>query len=680
MSNRLSEATSPYLLQHAENPVHWREWEAATLAEAEARDVPIILSVGYAACHWCHVMAHESFEDQATANLMNEHFVSIKVDREERPDLDQIYMHALHLLGEQGGWPLTMFLTPAGEPFWGGTYFPPTPRYGRPSFKQVLNHLAGLWQDDRAKLLQNRDQLVSALADLGRPAGGEGVPIDLPVRTAYSLARRFDQSHGGLQGAPKFPQAPILDLLRRTAVATGDRTLAQPVIHTLRRMAQGGIYDHLGGGFARYSVDTFWLVPHFEKMLYDNAQLLSLLAEAFLIEADPLFRVRASETVAWLKREMMTEGAFAASLDADSEGEEGRFYAWDAAEITAALGDGGRLFNEAYAVSEAGNWEGRNVLNRLHQPGLLPPADEATVAPLRQELLALREQRPRPARDDKILADWNGLMIQGLARAGAVFSESGWIELAAAAFDSVMKKLAAPDGSLRHAWRDNRRLELGLLDDQAQMARAALALFEATAEQAWLDQAVALLDAAHRSFADPAGGYTMTAKGSTDLLVQPKTAYDGPSPAALATFLESLALMHALDGRPAWRERADLLVRSVAGEVAAQPAGHSSFLAACLALDAPIQIVLIGDLGSDGLEALRQAALTTALPHRAIQVITDGMRLPSGHPAYGKQQQGGLPTAYVCVAATCTPPIAGSAALTEALRDAALRVGAMTAN
>ena len=680
MTNRLRDATSPYLLQHADNPVHWQEWSPATLAEAETRDVPIILSVGYAACHWCHVMAHESFENAAIAALMNEHFVAIKVDREERPDLDQIYMHALHLLGEQGGWPLTMFLTPKGEPFWGGTYFPPTPRYGRPSFPQVLEHLARLWRDDRAKLLQNRDQLVLALADLGRPAEGGTVPLDLPIRAARSLTERFDPVHGGLQGAPKFPQAPILDLMRRVAVATGDRTVTARLVHTMRKISQGGIYDHLGGGYARYSVDAFWLVPHFEKMLYDNAQLLGLLAETWLIEPDPLFAARARETVAWLQREMLSEGAFAASLDADSEGEEGRFYTWDSAELQSALGGDYSSFAEGYGTSAAGNWEGTNVLNRLHEPGLPPPAEETALAMSRGRLLQVRAARPRPARDDKILADWNGLLIQGLARAGVVFDEPGWVRLAARTFYSVVDKLDAGELGLRHSWRAGRRLEIGLLDDQAQMARAALALYEATGDVHWQERASQLLDRAEGGFADlHADGYCLTAQGEDDLLVRPKTAHDGPTPAPVATHLECLALMYALDGNEIWRVRAEAAVHGVAGAVAAQPAGHAAFLAAVLVLEAPIQIVLIGSAGEADLEDLRRIALTTALPHRAVQIVADADRLPVGHPAHGKHQSNGRATAYVCVAATCTAPITDPPVLAEQLRIAALQVGGIGA-
>ena len=427
MPNALANARSPYLLQHQDNPVEWREWSDETLALARREDKPILLSVGYAACHWCHVMAHESFESPEVAAAMNRDFVSVKVDREERPDIDAIYQHALALMGEQGGWPLTMFLTPEGEPFWGGTYFPPEPRYGRPGFPQVLEQIAGLWRQDRGRIDQSRDQLVAALKRLATPEGGERPDAAFAERVARAIAEHVDAVHGGIGGAPKFPQAPVLELIWRTSLLTGDRTLRQRTLHTLARISQGGIYDHLGGGFARYSVDAFWLVPHFEKMLYDNAQLLHLLASAWAATGELLFRERAAETVAWLEREMLEDGAFAASLDADSEGEEGKFYVWTADEIDALLGPDAPAFRLAYGVTANGNWEGKTILNRLHEPGLPGPAEADTLRRCRQSLLEARERRVRPGRDDKVLADWNGLMVWALAEASGLLARpTGW--------------------------------------------------------------------------------------------------------------------------------------------------------------------------------------------------------------------------------------------------------------
>src|SRR5271157_3385301 len=452
--NLLAGETSPYLQQHAHNPVHWRPWGAAALAEAKRRDCPILLSIGYAACHWCHVMAHESFENAETAQLMNELFVNIKVDREERPDIDHIYMTALHALGQQGGWPLTMFLTPDGQPMLGGTYWPPEPRYGRPSFRQVLDSIATAWRTRRNEMEQRGLVLADHLAKLSDLNAGRGVTTADLTRIGDALLGAVDPVHGGLRGAPKFPNAPVFrffwnEMFRRREPAFGEAVRAM-----LEAMNAGGIYDHLGGGYARYSTDAEWLVPHFEKMLYDNAQILELLATVQTLWPDPLFEARARETVGWLMREMRVGEAFAASLDADQDGEEGLFYVWTEAEIDAALGEAAGRFKGIYDVTRHGNWEGKTVLRRLVALG--PPDAEADLAASRATLFAIREARARPGRDDKVLADWNGLTIAALARASAAFGEPQWLGVARAAFGFVMGVLRGADGRLLHAWRDGR--------------------------------------------------------------------------------------------------------------------------------------------------------------------------------------------------------------------------------
>ena len=405
--NLLGQETSPYLLQHAGNPVHWRPWSAEALAEAKRRDCPILLSIGYAACHWCHVMAHESFENAETARLMNELFVNIKVDREERPDIDHIYMTALHALGQQGGWPLTMFLTPDGKPMIGGTYWPPEPRYGRPSFRQVLHSIDSAWRTQRDQMESRGLTLADHLAKLSELNAGPGVsPADL-TRVGDALRSAVDPVHGGLSGAPKFPNAPIFRFFWNEMFRRGDPSFGEALRAMLEAMNAGGIYDHLGGGYARYSTDAEWLVPHFEKMLYDNAQILELLALVHSLWPDPTFAERARETVGWLMREMRVGDAFAASLDADQDGEEGLFYVWDEEEVDAALGDAARRFKAAYDVTRGGNWEDRTVLRRITPRG--SPEEEAGLAASRAKLFALREARPKPGRDDKVLADWNGL-------------------------------------------------------------------------------------------------------------------------------------------------------------------------------------------------------------------------------------------------------------------------------
>src|SRR5580692_3807968 len=440
-ANLLRHQTSPYLLQHADNPVHWRPWGPDALAEAAETDKPILLSIGYAACHWCHVMAHESFEDPDVAALMNTLFVNVKVDREERPDIDHLYMSALHGLGEQGGWPLTMFLAPDGAPFWGGTYFPPTPRWGRPSFRQVLQGIAAAWRERDAMVTQNAGALRQMLERQSAVQAG-----DLPTPThldavAAALLRITDPEQGGIKGAPKFPNPPIFRFLWQNAFRTGQEDGREALHLTLERMSQGGIYDHLGGGYARYSTDAVWLVPHFEKMLYDNAQLLELLAFAQAHRPDPLYCARAAETIGWMIRDMTAaevEGraAFAASEDADSEGEEGRFYVWTEAEIDALLGTDAAAFKCAYDVTPAGNWEGHTILRRVTPAG--SEAEETDLARSRDILFGARAKRVRPGRDDKVLADWNGLAIAALARAAAVFGRPEWLARAQQAQDFIL--------------------------------------------------------------------------------------------------------------------------------------------------------------------------------------------------------------------------------------------------
>ena len=430
--NRLKEETSPYLLQHQDNPVHWWPWGDDAFAEARRLHKPVLLSVGYAACHWCHVMAHESFEDRATAAVMNELFINIKVDREERPDVDALYMNALHQLGEQGGWPLTMFLTDGGEPFWGGTYFPKEQIYGRPPFTHVLREVSRIYREEQGKVRQNADALKAAIQPKWEESAEDNVNENTLADLATRLSKAFDPIHGGLAGAPKFPNCVILSFLWKMGLKHRIQPCIEGVEKALIHISQGGIYDHLGGGFARYSVDERWLVPHFEKMLYDNALLIDLMTEVWKERRHPLFQARVEETVAWLLREMVApDGGFASSYDADSEGEEGKFYVWAKDEITEVLGKENTVFfSQAYDVSEYGNWEDKVILNRLRSIGLMSPAEEELLAALRKKLFEAREARVRPGWDDKVLADWNGLAIAALVNAGEAFSQPSWIEAA----------------------------------------------------------------------------------------------------------------------------------------------------------------------------------------------------------------------------------------------------------
>ena len=666
MPNALASATSPYLLQHRHNPVDWQEWNPASLARARAENRPILLSIGYAACHWCHVMAHESFEDPATAAVMNRLFVNIKVDREERPDLDTVYQQALAVMGQQGGWPLTMFLTPDGEPFWGGTYFPPEPRYGRPGFVQLLEQVAELWRAGDRRLLTNRKTILRDLQRLATPRPGTVLPPDVAGATARRLAQRFDAVHGGIAGAPKFPQAPILRLLWEQAWREGDPTLRHRVLHTLARICQGGIYDHLGGGFARYSVDAYWLVPHFEKMLYDNAQLLELLASAHAATGDPLFATRAEETVGWLEREMLVDGAFASALDADSEGEEGRYYVWDAGEIDALLGTDATAFRLAYGVTDAGNWEGRNVLNRLHEAGL-PEDDGGRLARCRATLLAARAERTAPGRDDKILADWNGLMIAALARAAGQFDRPDWLERAEAAFAAVLRHMGDGD-RLCHSWRAGRRLPMAFLDDYAQMARAALVLFERTGRTCYREHASAWLGQCRAAFHDDAaGGYFLNAADADGPVVRPRNALDGPTPSANATLAEVAATLWHLTGAEHYRTTADGVLAAFAGDATDNPAGHATLLlATCRVADA-VQVVVVGDDRTPGFPDLWKAASATMPPGGVLARVAPDAELPAAHPAMGKRLLDGHAAAYVCRGTTCEAPFTAPQALRDRL-------------
>jgi uncharacterized protein YyaL (SSP411 family) len=655
--NRLAQATSPYLLQHQHNPVDWWQWGPEALAEAKRSNRPIMLSVGYAACHWCHVMAHESFEDESTAQVMNELFVNIKVDREERPDIDQIYMNALHLLGEQGGWPLTMFLTPAGEPVWGGTYFPKQARYGRPAFTDILREVARMFCEEPDKIEQNRAALLARLADKARPTGKVTMGVRELDAAARQIGNAFDAVHGGLRGAPKFPQPAILEMLWRAGLRSGDAEFFDTVEHSLERMSEGGIYDHLGGGFSRYSVDERWLVPHFEKMLYDNAQLLELLALAYQRSGKPLFRARARETVEWLQREMTTgDGAFAASLDADSEGEEGKFYVWSNNEIVELLGpEAGGFFARHYDVSDAGNFEGHTILNRLKRLERTE-ADEARLAALRAILLDARAGRVRPGLDDKVLADWNGLMIASLVNAGVVLDQPSWLAMAQRAFAFIARTMTKGD-RLGHSWRAGKLLFPGLASDFAAMIRAALALHEATGERAYLAQALAWQRAFDAHYADPdTGGYYLSADDADDLLLRPHSTADDATPNPNAVAAQNLLRLAVLAGDDRWRAQADLLIDGILSAAASNLFGHVALLNALDLRLRGAEIVLTGREA----DRFAQAALKLPFLDRIVLRAASAADLAVAHPAQQKIKAAPESAAFICVGATCSLPV-GSA-------------------
>jgi hypothetical protein len=704
-TNRLAGATSPYLLQHAHNPVDWWQWGREALDEARRSNRPILLSVGYAACHWCHVMAHESFEDDATAAVMNALFVNIKVDREERPDIDQIYMNALHLLGEQGGWPMTMFLTPAGEPVWGGTYFPKESRFGRPAFVDVLREVSRLFREEPAKIAKNRAALLASLAQKARPEGKVVIGAEELDAAARQVGNMFDQVNGGLRGAPKFPQPAILEMLwraglrslssspgRREAPSPGDPRLSsegkdvdgrdkpghdgggamyagdarffETVEHSLERMCEGGIYDHLGGGFSRYSVDDRWLVPHFEKMLYDNAQLLDLLALAWQRGGNPLFATRARETVGWLAREMTTrDGAFCASLDADSEGEEGKFYVWSKNEIIELIGpEAAEFFAAHYDVSDEGNFEGHNILNRLAS---VPRSgdDEARLASLRAILLDARAARVRPGLDDKVLADWNGLTIAALVNASIVFDAPEWLAMAKRAFAFIAGGMTRGD-RLGHSFRDGKLLLPGLASDYAAMIRAALALYEATSERGYLDRALAWQRAfdAHYSDAET-GAYYLSADDASDLLLRPHATADDAVPNANSVAAGNLVRLAVLVGDDAFRARADRLMEHVLSANARNLLGHVALLNA---LDLRLRGAEIVAVGADA-ERFAEAALRLPFVDRIVLRAASAADLPATHPAQVKLHAISGSAAFVCVGERCSLPVMDAGDLAAAV-------------
>ncbi len=648
MANRLARATSPYLLQHAENPVDWWEWGPDAFEEARRRNVPVLLSVGYAACHWCHVMAHESFEDQATAAYLNEHFVSIKVDREERPDVDAVYMQATTAMTGHGGWPMTCVLDHDANPFFAGTYFPDQPRHGQPSFLQVLTALAQAWEerpDDVRRVAANLREHLNQQATASSGLIGAEV-LDGAVET---LAREFDAVNGGFGDAPKFPPSMVLELLRRHAARTGDDAARQMLDATCEAMARGGVHDQLGGGFARYSVDRHWVVPHFEKMLYDNAQLLGLYARW----GGPLGERVARDTADFLIRELRTaEGGFASALDADSEGVEGKFYAWTPAQLVEVLGeDDGAWAAQVFEVTPTGTFEHGASTLQLHRDPEGPGAQR--LADVRTVLLAARESRVRPARDDKVVAAWNGLAISGLCDAGLLLDEPAYINEAVAAGE-LLATLHLVDGRLRRVSRDGLvGRHAGVLEDLGCVASGFLSLLQATGDKVWLDLARVLLDDALDRFRADDGGFFDTGADAEALVTRPRDPSDNASPGGLSSTVHALATYAALTGSGAHRQAAEEALATVAtlAERAPRFAGWSLAAAEAM-LEGPVEIAVVGAPGP-ARDALERAARRRP---GAVVVVADGPRddIPL---LVARTEVDGRPAAYVCRNLVCERPV-----------------------
>ncbi len=670
--NRLSKETSPYLLQHKDNPVHWWPWGEEALETARKENKPILISIGYAACHWCHVMAHESFEDEATAALMNEKFINIKVDREERPDIDAIYMAALHHLGEQGGWPLTMFLTPDAKPYWGGTYFPPMPGFGRPSFSQALAFAEKCYLDDNEAVQHNAASLTQLIAPQKPKMLGPEISDEILRNITQRLGDMMDGRNGGLRGAPKFPQYPLFNFLWRVGLRYDQQGAKSHVENLLQRIFQGGIYDHLAGGLARYAVDEKWLVPHFEKMLYDNALMIDLAQEVYKANKNPLLKIRIKEIVTWANSEMRTaDGAYSASLDADSEGEEGKFYVWQAEEIKEALGADYEFFSKHYDVTEAGNWEGKTILNRLKSPELLQKNEEQKLNELKQRLLTIRAKRQRPGLDDKILADWNGMMITALTHASETFNEKAWLQAAKDAYQFILTAMLKDDG-LHHSYRLGKCTSPGLVGDYAQMIRASLALHRTTGEGAYLQTAKNLTTILNDNYWCPDyGGYFTTAKNRQDVIIRGKTGADEATPNPNAIMISNLMMLYSLTGEEAYREKAQKTPQAFGGTIAKDIFSHISMMAASIDIIAPLSLVIITpEDDQKTAEEMATIAKTAAAPNLVIRTITEGADLPAASPAYGKTAIEGKTTAYLCVGPTCLAPITNSLGLFTSLKSA----------
>ena len=662
MPNRLATATSPYLLQHADNPVDWWEWGDEAFEEARRRDVPVLLSVGYAACHWCHVMAHESFEDRATATQMNESFVCVKVDREERPDVDSVYMTATQAMTGHGGWPMTVFTTPDGKPFYCGTYFPPAPAHGMPAFRQVLEAITDAWTERRSELESASTRIVDAISarlDLGEPAALTADVLDAAVA---SLATTFDEGSAGFGGAPKFPPSMLLEFLLRNYARTGQGPALRMARATLDAMARGGIYDQLAGGFARYSVDADWVVPHFEKMLYDNALLLRVYLHLWRATGEPWARRIADETASFLIRDLGTpDGGFASALDADTDGVEGLTYVWTPDQLVDVLGpEDGRWAADQFAVTDEGTFEhGASTLQRLQEPD-----DVARLDRVRALLLAARAQRPQPARDDKVVTAWNGLAVAALAEHGVLTGTPSSVTAARRAADLIAGTHWV-DGRLRRASRDGVvGRHAGVLEDYGDLAEGLLALHQATAEGRWLELAGDLLDVVAEQFVD-AEGWHDTAADAETLVHRPFDPGDGPAPAGVAAAAGAAVTYSALAGSPRHRQLGEAALASLAVVLTRAPraAGWAAAVGEAL-LAGPLEVAVSGPAGPER-DALAAAARASTSPG-AVVVVGEpdaaGVPLLAGRPLLA-----GKPAAYVCRGFVCSAPVTDVSALGAAM-------------
>ncbi|HWC64278.1 MAG TPA: thioredoxin domain-containing protein [Rhizomicrobium sp.] len=667
LAANLADSISPYLRLHKDNPVAWRVWSDAVLSEARETGKPIFLSIGYLGCHFCQVMNRESFSDPDTAQLLNDNFIPVLVDREERPDLDQIYQAAASVVGHSGGWPLNVFLTAEGVPYFLTGSLPKEDRMDQPSFRRVLTDMAAIFKDRPEEVARNvtgiQDQL-NQLFNRDMQGGLDTIKMEM---AALRIGQRFDVFMGGLIGTHKFPSVPLLEVLWRAYLRTGVPQYMQLVSTTLNNMLLGGLYDHVGGGFFRYTIDERWLVPHFEKSLCDNALLIGFMTELWQFNRNELCRGRVNETIDWLLREMKLEGAFACSQAPEAEGEEGRYYVWSEAEIDAALaGTFSARFKQVYGVKRDGDYNGKNILRRL---GIAQPseADEALMARQRAILLEARNKRVRPTRDDKLLADWNGFAIRALAFAGAAFDRADWIEAAATAFDGVVR-LMEKDGVLYHAWADGKPGPKGFADDYVHMAEAALQLYEATGERRYVEKAKAWVGTLEANFWDTVrGGYYFTGHDAERLIIRIRMIFDQPVPSANAAMISLLTRLALITGEHGYGMKAQMVLQAFAGEFARSWASCGEFLNGFETFATGLQMVVVGPRTDPRTRELVRAIWGKSMPNRLLIQVEASEELPANHPAFGKPMENGQPTVYLCQRNNCSPPYTGAVSLSQVL-------------
>ncbi|HXG11007.1 MAG TPA: thioredoxin domain-containing protein [Gemmataceae bacterium] len=687
-ANRLLHETSPYLKQHAHNPVDWYPWGPEAIRRARELDRPIFLSIGYSACHWCHVMERESFEDPEIADLLNRHFVSIKVDREERPDLDQIYMTFVQLATGHGGWPMTVFLTPDLQPFYGGTYFPPDDRYGGqlPSFRRLLEAIIDAWENRRDEVRASAANVTRQLQEAlrQRPAPGELGP-DLLQNAVRTLARLFDSRHGGFGRAPKFPHPMELRLLLRVWKRFGDDSALDMARLTFDQMARGGIYDHLGGGFHRYSTDERWLVPHFEKMLYDNAQLALAYLEGWQATGEPFYREVVEETLGYVLREMTSpEGPFYSAQDADSEGEEGKFYVWSAREVEEVLGkELADVFTYVYDVTPEGNWEGRNILHRsrtyaqdARMLGLPEEELRRKLAEARRKLFEVRSRRVWPGRDEKVLTAWNGLMISAFAQAAQGLDEPRYAQAAARAADFILTRMRGPDGRLRRTWSAGSPAKLNAyLEDYAFLIDALVSLYEADFNPRWVKEALVLADVMVEQFWDEdEGGFFFTGRDHEELIARTKEPQDNAIPSGNSMAVTGLLRLAALTGRDDLRDKAATTLRLYRGLLAGHPMAAGQMLAALDFYLGPVQeFAIVGDPDSEETRRVLRAVRSGFRPNRVVAFkpsTTTATGVEEVVPLLAGKTAADTVTTYVCERFACRVPLVGAAAAEAALAGA----------